>query len=70
MVGDPVQHVVEQAILPDDIRVLDEYAGLQPALKRYVALKKLPRQSGGKSVINGFAVWRPTRLLGGGLSIA
>ena len=39
---------IEQAILQGAIRVLDEFGGLQAALKRSVELKKLNRQRSGR----------------------
>ena len=59
---------IEQAILDGDVPTLDTYGGLQAALKCCVALKKLPRQSRGRSVIDGFAVWQSTRTPGRGFS--
>ena len=34
---------IDQAILGGDVRVLDEYGGLQAALKRSIALEKYAR---------------------------
>ena len=55
---------IEQAILQGAIRVLNEFGGLQAALKRSVALKKLNRQRGGRKIIDSGFTWRTLRLLG------
>ena len=57
---------IERAILHADAPVLDEYGGLQAALKRIVELKELRRMPGRKAIIDGFRTWRSARLPGGG----
>ena len=57
---------IEQAILQGNAPVLDEHGGLQAALKRIVELKNLRRMPNHQAVIDGFAVWRSSRLPGGG----
>ena len=53
----------EQAILQGATRVLNEFVGLQAALKRSVKLKKLNRQRGGRKIIDGGSTWRTAQLL-------
>ena len=53
---------IEQVILKGSVRVLEEYGGLQAALKRSVALKKLARQQSHKPILDGFSTWRSRRL--------
>ena len=53
---------IEQAILNGNVRVLEEYGGLQAALKRSIALKKVARKRSKKTILEGFATWRSARL--------
>ena len=55
---------IEQAILGGDVRVLDEYGGLQAALKRAVALEKRARRRAGRGLTERVATWRTVRLAG------
>ncbi len=55
---------IEQAILGGDVRVLDEYGGLQPALKHAVALEKRARRRAGRGLTERVATWRTVRLAG------
>ena len=55
---------IEQAILQGAIRVLNEFGGLQAAMKRSVELKKLNRQRSGRKIIDTGFTWRTARLLG------
>ena len=57
---------IEQAILTGNVRVLEEYGGLQSALKRNVALKKLARKRSNKTIIEGFSTFWSRRIIGGG----
>ena len=57
---------IEQAILTRNIPVLEEYGGVQAALKRTVELEKLARKQSNKTMIEGFATWGSTRIAGGG----
>ena len=53
---------IEQVILTGSVRVLEEYGGLQAALKRSVALKKAARKRSHKTIVEGFSTWRSGRL--------
>lgn len=55
---------IEQAILKGDVRVLDEYGGLQAALKRSVALDKRARRRAGRGLTERVATWPTFRLAG------
>ena len=55
---------IEQAILGGDVRVLDEYGGLQAALKRAVALDKRASRRAGRGLTERVATWRTLRLAG------
>ena len=53
---------IEHAILQGAIRVLDEFGGLQAALKRSVELKKRHGKGSRKAMIDGYITWRSARL--------
>ncbi len=53
---------IEQAILGGDVRVLDEYGGLQAALKRAIALEKRASRRAGRGLTERVATWRTVRL--------
>ena len=53
---------IEQAILTGDVRVLDEYGGLQAALKRSIALEKRVRRRAGRGLMHRIETWGTTRL--------
>ena len=53
---------IERAILTGDVRVLDEYGGLQAALKRSVALEKRTRRRAGRGLMHRTETWWTTRL--------
>ena len=53
---------IEQAVLTGSLRVLEEYGGLQAALKRAVVLEQVARKRSHKTVIEGFAIWQSTRI--------
>lgn len=55
---------IEQAIIGGDVRVLDEYGGLQAAMKRGVALEKRGRRRAGRGLTERVATWRTVRLAG------
>ena len=55
---------IEQAILKGDIRILEEYGGLQSAMKRSVALTKRARRQAGRGLIHSTTTWRTARLAG------
>ena len=57
---------IEQAILTGNIPVLEEYGGVQAALKRTVELEHLARKHSHKTMIEGFATWGSTHMAGGG----
>ena len=57
---------IEQAILTGNVRVLEEYGGLQAALKRSVALKKLARKRSNKMIVEGFSTFWSRRITVGG----
>ena len=59
---------IEQAILTGNIPVLEEYCGVQAALKRAVELEQPARKCSHKPMIEGFATWEATRIAGGGFS--
>ena len=56
---------IEQAILTGNIPVLEEYGAVQAALKRTVELEQLARKRRHKTMIEGFATWKSTRIAGG-----
>ncbi|MDE2763372.1 MAG: hypothetical protein OXQ94_16055 [Gemmatimonadota bacterium] len=55
---------IEQAIIGGDVRTLDEYGGLQAAMKRAVALEKRTRRRAGRGLMERAAMWRTVRLAG------
>ena len=57
---------IEQAILTGDVRVLEQHGGLQAALKRSVALKKLARKRSNKMIVDGFSIFWSRRVIVGG----
>ena len=57
---------IEQAILTGNVRVLEEYGGLQSALKRSIELKKVARQRSKKTIIEGFSTFWSRRVNGRG----
>ena len=61
MAGEEIAKI-EQAILKGNVPVIEEYGGLQAALKRSIALKKVARKHSHKTIIEGFATWRSARL--------
>ena len=58
---------IKQAILTGNIPVLEEYGGVQAALKRTVELEQLARKRSHKPMIEGFATWWSTRVARGGV---
>jgi len=55
---------IERAILQGAIQVLEEFGGLQAAMKRSVALTKRIRRQGGRGSIHRGTAWRTVRLAG------
>ncbi len=55
---------IHQAILDGDVRVLQEYGGLQAAMKHSVALEKQARRRAGRGLMHRTATWRTVRLAG------
>ena len=55
---------IERAILQGAIQVLEEFGGLQAAMKRSVALTKQTRRQGGRGSIHRGTAWRTVRLAG------
>ena len=55
---------IERAILQGAIQVLEEFGGLQAAMKRSVALTKQIRRHGGRGSIHRGSAWRTVRLAG------
>ena len=55
---------IHQAILNRDVRVLQEYGGLQAAMKHSVALEKQARRRAGRGLMHRTATWRTSRLAG------
>ncbi|MCY4024719.1 MAG: hypothetical protein OXH75_00195, partial [Acidobacteria bacterium] len=55
---------IERAILQGAIQVLEEFGGLQAAMKRSVALTKQVRRRGGRGSIQRGTAWRTVRLAG------
>ena len=53
---------IERAILKGDVRVLDEYGGLQAAMRRSVALEKRARRRAGRGLMQRADTWRTVRL--------
>ena len=55
---------IERAILQGAIQILDEFGGLQAALKRSVALTKQARRQRGRGPIHTGRTWQTVRLSG------
>jgi len=55
---------IEQAILGGDGRILDEYGGLQAAMKRANALEKRARRRAGRGLTERAETWMTDRLAG------
>ena len=55
---------IERAILQGAIQILDEFGGLQAALKRSVALEKQARRQAGRGAIHRGVSWQTVRLAG------
>ena len=55
---------IHQAILNGDVRVLQEYGGLQAAMKHSVALEKQARRRAGGGLMHRTDTWRAFRLAG------
>ena len=55
---------IERAILQGAIQVLEEFGGLQAAMKRSVALTRQIRRQGGRGSIHRGTAWRTVRLAG------
>ena len=53
---------IERAILQGAVHILEEFGGLQAALKRSVALEKQTRRRGGRGSIDRGTAWRAERL--------
>ncbi len=55
---------IEQAIIGGDVPTLDEYGGLQAALKRAIALEESPRRRAGRGLTEHVDTWMTVRLAG------
>ena len=55
---------IERAILQGAIQILEEFGGLQAALKRSVALEKQARRQAGRGAIHTGRTWQTVRLAG------
>ena len=55
---------IEQAILGGDVHTLDEYGGLQAALKRSIALENRARRRAGRGLTESVKTWSSDRLAG------
>lgn len=55
---------IERAILQGTVEVLEEFGGLQGAMKRSVALEKQVRRRPAAGVIRRAGTWQMTRLAG------
>ena len=55
---------IERAILQGAIQILEEFGGLQAALKRSVALEKQERRRAGRGAIQRGVAWQTVRLAG------
>ena len=55
---------IEQAILGGDVHTLDEYGGLQAALKRANTLEKRAQRRAGRGLTERAVTWRTVRLAG------
>ena len=55
---------IERAILQGAVQILEEFGGLQAALKRSVALEKQARRQAGRGAIHRGVAWQTVRLAG------
>ena len=55
---------IERAILQGAIQILEEFGGLQAALKRSVALEKQAHRQAGRGAIHRGVAWQTVRLAG------
>ena len=55
---------IEQAILAGDVRTLDEYGGLNAALKHAIALEDRARRRAGRGLTESVKTWSSDRLAG------
>ena len=55
---------IERAILQGAVQILEEFGGLQAALKRSVALEKQARRQAGCGAIHRGVAWQTVRLAG------
>ena len=55
---------IEQAILGGDVRTLDEYGGLNAALKHAIALENRARRRAGRGLTESVKTWSSDRLAG------
>ena len=55
---------IEQAILAGDVRTLDEYGGLNAALKHAIALENRARRRAGRGLTESVKTWSSDRLAG------
>ena len=55
---------IERAILEGAVEILDEYGGLQAAMKQSVALEKQARRQAARASIRRGSTWRTARLAG------
>ena len=55
---------IEEAILSGAVPILEEYGGLQAAMKRSVALEKQARRQAARASIRRGSTWRTARLAG------
>ncbi|WP_420449784.1 hypothetical protein [Candidatus Palauibacter sp.] len=55
---------IERAILQGAVHILEEFGGLQAALKRSIALESQARRQGGRGSIDRGIVWQTVRLQG------
>ena len=55
---------IERAILQGAVQILEEFGGLQAALKRSVALEKHARRQAGRGPIHRGVAWQTVRLAG------
>ena len=55
---------IERAILQGAVQILEEFGGLQAAMKRSVALEKQVRRQAGRASIRRGSTWRTARLAG------
>ena len=55
---------IERAILQGAVQILEEFGGLQAALKRSVALEKQAHRQAGRGAIHHGVAWQTVRLAG------